>query len=159
MFSFDCGSVSCKETLSVFLLRNIGWHSVQFVCFLWWYLRAGSPMNRLVLFFFTFFIRICTHICCTAAPSGSLIWARHKILVDHSMFFHILFSFRGNMMVMATVLLYASLNFVPVLAVSLMWHSGVCLSLPRTPSSHQRYLDPWTTVPEFFLYQNDTYID
>lgn len=154
MFSFVCGSVSCKETVGY-----IGWHSVRFVCFLQWYLRAASPLNKHILFF-TFFIGICTHICCTAAPSGSLIRTRHKILVDHSMCFHILFSFQeGNVTVVATVYLYSSLNFVPVLAVSLMWYSGICLSLPRTTSSHQRYLDPWTTVLEFFLYQNDTYID
>jgi len=92
MFTFVCGSVSCKETLSVSLLRNSGWHLVRFLCFLQWYLRAVSRMYKL-LQFFTFFTGICTHICCTAAPAGSLIWARHKILVDHSMSFHILFSF------------------------------------------------------------------
>lgn len=41
----------------------------------------------------------------------------------------------GNKVMMATVYLYSSLNFVPVLAVSLMWHSDIHLSLPRTPSS------------------------
>lgn len=60
------------------------------------------------------------------------------------------------MMVTDAVSLYSSLNFVPVLALSLMWHSGIRLSLPRTPSSHQSYLDPWTTVLEFLLYKNDT---
>jgi len=62
-------------------------------------------------------------------------------------------------MVMATVYLYSSLNFVPVLALSLLWHSGIRLSLPRTPRSHQRSLDPWTAVVEFCLYQNDAYVD
>lgn len=57
----------------------------------------------------------------------------HKILVDRSMCFHIFFSFWvGNMLGMAAVHL-CSLNFVPVLAVSLMWHSGIHLCFCPEP--------------------------
>lgn len=92
VFSFVSGPVSCKEILSVCILRNIGWSSV---CFLRCCLRSGSSVNKLLLFF-AFFMGICTHVCCTAAPSGPQLWARHKILVDHSVCFHTPFNLGGN---------------------------------------------------------------
>lgn len=55
---------------------------------------------------------------------------------------------------MPTDYLYLSLNFVSVLAVSLMWHSDICLSLLRTLKSHQRFSGSWitiVTIREFFL--------
>lgn len=146
--------------LSVF--KSIGWHSVQFVCFLQWHLRAGSPMNKFLCFFHILYWDLHSHLlyrCSIRITDMGKTW--YEDLVDHSVCFHTLLTFgggRGNIMSVATVCSYPSLNFVSVFAV-FPSHSGIHLSLFQIPISHQRYLDPRKTVLELFVYRNDTYIN
>lgn len=130
--------------------------AAQFVCFLRCCLRSGSSINKLLLFLHSLlgFAVTVLHSCTirtTDREQGT------KSVLTILCVFMLFLIWVANTRVIPTDYLYSSLNFVSVLAVSLMWHSDICLSLLRTRQSlrsHQRFLRSWTTiitVLEFFL--------
>lgn len=151
MSSFVSGSVSCNEILSVHILGNTGWCSV---CLLpemlpqVWKPNQQTPTVFCILFWdlHSRVLHSCTIRTTDVSKAQNPCWP-----LCVSMLFLI---WVANIMVMPTDYLYSSLNFVSVLAVALMWHSGICLSLLRALRSHQRFpgsLKTIITTQEFFL--------